>query len=142
MRRASGGFYEEKILLPLGSRAAAVNGPNFSLGRARGILWTLYIKTAGLSTLTFRVNSITMLEGLAQQVSTNVVFNPGSEGTYLFHHHPFGAPQPAGEAAVTINTAVVKQVVGIGSPGTMRVGIAKGDTASAWVYGVSARRVR
>lgn len=138
-RRQANECFEEQIILSLASRTAAINAANFPLGLARGVQWTLYVKTAGTSTLTFRVNSFTIMENLAQQISTNVVVT--SAGIYVFSHHPDSRPQPPGEAGVTYNTNVVLQAMGLGSPGTVRASIAKGD-ASAWVFGVSARRVR
>jgi len=132
-------FYEAGVDLPLATRAASVTSPPMRPQGARGLLLTIYVKTAGTGTLTFRVVETDQPQQSGTIVTVNVVLT--TAGVYQVVMMPGAAAQPSGEVAVTTNTAVVLQVVGIPPGDRMRGSWVKSD-GSDWTWGASVRRIR
>lgn len=130
---------EEFIHIPLASRTGAITGGHIRPGPTRGALFILHVKTAGTSTLTFRVSAVSPMENQGYVPTANVVVS--TAGTYVIAIGPGVAAQPPGEGADTVNGTVVVQTVAIPLPGIFRAGIIKGD-ASAWEFGVAVRKIR
>lgn len=134
----AGPWYEEFVHLPLVSRTASISPGAFRTGPCRGVLFVVYVKTAGTSTLAFRTSAREIPEFAGWVPSVNVdVSNPG---VYMIPMYPGATMQPPGEAADTTDTAVV-QVIGLPPPDQLRCSFVKGDS-SAWVFGCSVRRLR
>ena len=132
-----GAFFEEFIHLPLAVRTANITAAAFKSGRARGCLFTIYVKTAGTSTFQFRVSATNPIENQGWVPTVNVSMT--TAGVYVVIVHPRADLQPPGEAADTTAPAVL-QCCRIPVPAICRGSIIKGD-ASEWEFGITARRL-
>lgn len=139
-------IYEEQIVIPLatygdlsGNTPANTQSspPQRALG-ATGLVATLYAKTAVTSTLALLLVGIEGFESQEFTLNASKTITTASRHVWLFY--PGAAPTPPGEGAATLLSTVVQQCVGIPIPDRFVVRVVKGDT-SAWVFGVSIRRV-
>jgi len=137
-------IYEDVIALSLAARApgaATEQATSYfrALG-ANGLYILLHVSAIGTGNLTFRIYSREIFEGTDYQINLDHATPITATGRYA---HPLAlgvARQPAGEAAVTVATAV-KQTISLPAPDIFRFGVLHSD-ASAWTYGVSFKRVR
>jgi hypothetical protein len=139
-------IYEDLTVIPLATYgdlsgatpANTVSSPMQAALGATGLVVTLYAKTAVTSTLALFLVGIEGFE--SQEFVMNVSKTVTTASRYVWLFYPGAAPTPAGEGAATLLNTVVQQCVGAPIPDRYKIRVTKGDT-SAWVFGVSARRL-
>jgi hypothetical protein len=138
MRRGLPIGSEEVIHIPLAvySGSGSILGALIRPGAARGALVTLYVKSAGTSTLLLRISGFDDVAGNSFQPTVNYTIT--TTGIYVMAVGPGVALQPPGEGADTTHANIV-QAVGMRPPGIWRISVGKGDT-SAWELGCSVRQ--